>query len=91
MRTIGKKYTTLVIQLTKTAMDKRTRNNWFTSPNFSGVEEEVRQQLPPEIWDTWESADAEISSIINDVIMDYTVWSRDEGWKKDKTWVPKGL
>ena len=67
MRTIGKKYMNLVIKLTKEAMEKR-RMPWGAIDSYVGIEEEVREKLPVELWDTWEMADQEITRIIDNTI-----------------------
>jgi hypothetical protein len=57
MRSIGKKNIKLVQNITRDNM-KQGRFNV----------EDIKEQLPIELWDTWESAEAEISRVIMDTI-----------------------
>lgn len=36
--------------------------------NFVEVRENVRRELPVELWDTWEMADSEIDNIIDETV-----------------------
>lgn len=67
-RTIGVKNVNLVKRLTKKAIEKRIPP-WGSSPdNYSGIEQEVIEELPIELWETWEMADQQIRRIIDDTI-----------------------
>jgi len=68
MRTIGRKNINLVKKLTKEAIEKR-KMPWGEVSSYQGINEEVRDKLPVEVWDTWEASDQEIERIINDTIM----------------------
>jgi hypothetical protein len=41
---------------------------WGEIKSYEGIEEEVREKLPSELWNTWEMADQEITRIIDDTI-----------------------
>ena len=69
MRSIGVKNVNLVKRLTKEAVKKRTMP-WGEVSSYTGIGQEVRHQLPVELWDTWEMADQQIDRIIDDVIME---------------------
>jgi len=58
MRTIGNENIRLVRQLTRKAI----RNN------VEDTKETVIEELPSELWDTWEMADQEIRNIIDETI-----------------------
>ena len=73
MRSIGAKNIALV---KKTTLELLKNHTDFGQTDYSDVQNEVRAELPEEIWDTWESADAEINRIINDVM---TAWSVRKG------------
>lgn len=60
-RTIGKKNVALVKKLTLIEVEK---NDKFTG--VVNIEDSVIEKLPTELWDIWESADAEIRRIIWD-------------------------
>jgi hypothetical protein len=45
---------------------------WTKNRNVS--EEEIINALPPDWWDTWESADSEIRRIVSDTLFDFTQW-----------------
>ena len=60
-RTIGKKNVALVKKLTLIEAEK---NDKFTG--VVNIEDSVIEKLPTELWDIWESADAEIRRIIWD-------------------------
>lgn len=67
MRSIGIKNKNLVKRLTREAIEKR-RMPWGKITSYSGIDEEVREKLPVELWDTWEMADQEITRLIDDTI-----------------------
>jgi hypothetical protein len=67
MRSIGIKNKNLVKRLTKEAMESK-RMPWGEIESYQGIEAEVRDKLPFELWDTWEMADQEITRIIDDTI-----------------------
>jgi len=67
MRSIGKKNINLVKKLTKEVI-KRRMLPWGEITSYQGIDEEVIEKLPVELWDTWEMADQEIRRIINDTI-----------------------
>jgi hypothetical protein len=67
MRSIGKKNINLVVKTTKEAIEKR-RMPWGEIESYQGIDAEVRDKLPSELWDTWEMADQEINRIIDDTI-----------------------
>lgn len=69
MRSIGKRNIKLVERLTRQAIEKR-RLPWGEIENYQGVEAEVREKLPVELWETWECADQEINRVIDDVIFE---------------------
>ena len=63
MRTIGRKNRNLVRKITKEILLEN-------APEIpSNLENKVIEILPAELWDTWEMADQEIKSIIDDVLM----------------------
>jgi len=66
MRSIGKKNMTLVKQTTLNVLKKRT--DIFFDTNFQGIDQEIIDLLPSELWDTWEMADSQIRNLINDTI-----------------------
>ena len=68
MRSIGGKNVSLVKRLTKEAIEKRMP--YVEMANYNSVEDEVVDQLPDKLWDTWEAADSQIRMIINDTIME---------------------
>jgi hypothetical protein len=68
MRSIGKKNRNLVIKTTKEAIKRRTTP--WGEENFVGIDEEIIEKLPEELWDIWEMADQEIRGLIHDTIMD---------------------
>ena len=68
MRSIGVKNINLVKRSTKEAVKDRHIN--YGTICYTGIEQEVIEQLPASLWDTWESADSEIRRIINDVMME---------------------
>jgi len=63
-RTIGRKN----IRLVKDMVKRLTTHPLGQGTNPPSVRE-VRYELPSELWDTWEGADAEIDSIIHEAIM----------------------
>lgn len=63
MRSIGAKNKNLVKKITKKVLQENEHDGY--------VMDIVREQLPPALWDTWESADAEINRIISDAIFEY--------------------
>ena len=67
MRTIGKKNINLVKKLTRQAIEKR-KMPWGAVESYVGIDEEIIDKLPVELWDTWEMADSEIRRIINDTL-----------------------
>ena len=67
MRSIGVKNRNMVKRLTIEAIEKR-RLPWGEVESYQGIEGEVRDKLPVELWDTWEMADQEINRIIGDTI-----------------------
>jgi len=67
MRSIGKRNINLVKRLAKESIEKR-KMPWGEVENYQGIEEEVIDKLPSEIWDTWEMAAQEIRRIISDAI-----------------------
>ena len=67
MRSIGKRNIGKVQQLTREAIQRR-KSVLGLQTTFSGIEEEVIEKLPVELWDSWEMADQEIRRIINDEI-----------------------
>lgn len=69
-RTIGKKNINLVKRLVKEEIKKATSE--FGVTQYSGIESQVVHRLPESLWDTWESADAEIRRIINDEVCEYS-------------------
>jgi len=69
MRSIGVKNVNAVKRLTKKAIKNRTMP-WGEISGYATIEDEVVDQLPVELWDTWEMADQQIRNIINDVIME---------------------
>ena len=71
MRSIGVKNINTVKRLTKEAIKKRTMP-WGETGSYTGIEEEVVDQLPIELWDIWEMADQQIKRVIDDVIMEGT-------------------
>lgn len=64
MRSIGKKNIALVKQITREEIQKMK-----DEPSLAGIEDKIIERLPESLWDTWEMADQEIRSIINDEIM----------------------
>lgn len=60
-RTIGVKYKNLIKKLIK---EERAKGN--ENPSFLTVA--IRNSMPVEAWDTWECADQEINSLIDDEI-----------------------
>ena len=64
-RTIGRKN----IRLVKDTVKRLTTHPLGQGTNPPSVQE-VRDELPSELWDTWEGADSEINSIIREAIMD---------------------
>ena len=66
MRSIGKRNIRLVEETVKRL--SREKSNMFER-NFP-TEEEVIEELPSELWDTWEMAHQEIVRIIHDTKMD---------------------
>ena len=67
MRSIGVKNRNLVKRLTRETIEKR-KMPWGEITNYQGIDEEVRDQLSSDLWDTWEMADQEINRIIDDTI-----------------------
>ena len=62
MRSIGVKNVNLVKRLSKEAIKKRTMP-WGEITSYSGIETEVIDKLPIELWDTWEMSDQQIRGI----------------------------
>jgi predicted dithiol-disulfide oxidoreductase (DUF899 family) len=67
MRSIGVKNRNMVKRLTLLSIERR-RLPWGEIETYQGIEDEVREQLPVELWDIWEMADQEITRIIDDTI-----------------------
>ncbi|MCD6402676.1 hypothetical protein J7L36_02385 [bacterium] len=68
MRTIGKKFKNLVQKQTIKLLEKRDRERAGESMRYYGIDNEIVNSLPDEIWETWEGADGEIRRIIDDTI-----------------------
>jgi len=70
MRSIGTKNINLVKRLTKEAIERKKSpySSILDTPNYHGIEEEVIDKLPVELWDTWEMADQQIRRIVGDTI-----------------------
>jgi hypothetical protein len=71
-RTIGASNITLVKNMTK-KMLKQRKDPLTGETNYQGIDEEVINALPEELWDTWEAADQEIRRIIGDVTSAWSV------------------
>lgn len=69
-RTIGKKNINLVKKLTSEELKRRT--NVFNETDYNGIDNNVMEKIPDEIYDTWESAYTEIKCIIDDVCVEYS-------------------
>lgn len=67
MRSIGKKNRNLVKRLTGETINKRKDFRGIVD-SYMGIEKEVIELLPVELWDTWEGCDQEIRGIIDDTI-----------------------
>lgn len=70
IRSIGKKNINLVKKLTREAIKKRQKpyRSILEITCYQGIDEEIIDKLPVELWDTWEMADQEIRRIINDTL-----------------------
>ena len=68
-RTIGTKNKNLVKKLALASLKKHTG---FNGTDYTKIEDEVVDQLPTELWDTWEMADQEIRRIIDDVSAEWS-------------------
>lgn len=68
MRTIGKKNIRLVRKISMECMGTYSGNK--------DVVEIIREKLPLILWETWESADAEINMIIEDVVMNFENYNK---------------
>ena len=71
MRSIGKKNRELVKEETRNAIKGRT--DFLDSLSGSrgdlvGIDQEIIDKLPEELWDTWEGAHSEIKNLIHDTI-----------------------
>ena len=69
MRTIGKKFRNLVRRQTIKLLKKRDRERAGENMRYYGIDNEIIESLPDEIWNTWEGADSEIRRIIDETIM----------------------
>ncbi len=70
MRTIGKKWKNIVKKETLAAIRRREKEKAGEVMMFYGIDNEIVDNLPEEIWETWEGADGEIRRIIEEVLME---------------------
>jgi len=71
MRTIGKKWQNLVKRETIKAIKKRDKERAGEVMRYYGIDNEIIDNLPDEIWQTWEGAYDEIKRIIEETMQDY--------------------
>lgn len=69
MRSIGKRNIKKVEQLTRQELNKIPA--WDTA-DYGLIRTRVIDQLPVDLWDTWEMADTEIHNIIDDILMKHS-------------------
>jgi hypothetical protein len=65
MRSIGKKNITLVKNEVLREL-KKQKSFPFSDVNYGEVETKVIENLPVELWDTWEMADQQIRGIVSE-------------------------
>ena len=68
MRTIGAKFKNLVKRITIKFLDQRDKERAGENMRYYGIVNEIVENLPEEIWQTWEGADSEIRNIIEETI-----------------------
>ena len=68
MRTIGRKFRNLVRRTTIKFLNKRDKERAGENMRYYGIDNEIVENLPEEIWNTWEGADGEIRGIIDETI-----------------------
>jgi len=73
MRSIGKKFKNLVKKRTLELLKKRDREREGENMRYYGLDNEIVESLPAEIWNTWEGADSEIRRIIDETIKNFDI------------------
>jgi len=68
MRTIGKKFRNLVKKQTMKKLAERDKTRKGENMKYYGIDNEIVDSLPEEIWETWEGAEGEIRRIIEETI-----------------------
>ncbi len=68
MRSIGKRNRNLVRKMTIVEISKQKDEKGIDGINYHLVEQNVINDLPEALWNTWEMADQEIMGIINATI-----------------------
>ena len=71
MRTIGKRFKEVVEQETLKHLRLRDATRPGETMRYSGIDKEIIDALPVELWETWEGADGEIRGIIDETIQNY--------------------